>query len=640
MADDFIPLNDPSLNANTYVPVPGVDQSDPSKGPIVKVPTGDQDSDIIPIDRVHQAFQDMEAKKPDGGTTAGAAANLDTDFENQMLASSQFTTPDLKSHQDSLVSKALLGDDGNMYYKGDDGKAYPTDSTKHVVLRDPSGGYNVYNRTDDTNEGPIKGRLLGFGRLFGQGFATGAPEVAASVPDIAGAAIRQGVELPKAVGTPGAAAFVSKVPLANKPLTDAATAAVGQIGDAAEAAAKTPTGEIVNPEQAGETARTAINAYAAPKTGVLADRVNQAYDNVKNSFTNPDVLHEPGNALKYASNLQQKYGKADLGWPKTLNDSILGPITKPGGIDYDSMKLVRQKVGEMLENPSLIPEGTSPNELKGLYGSLSEDLKDLVTKAGGNKALSSFTRANTYNRLVNERRATLQRVLGPESRSDEGLFGTIMRMAGSTNSADAKTLAVARKSIGEEGWKDVAAAAVNRLGKRVTDQGEVFTPSNFAKDYTKLSPAGKDALFGEAGYSDLRKALDDVGLLSTETGDKLEKLSHPAGIAHTGLGWFGAYEALNAMREAIVGGSLREVGAVAGVGGAAAIMAKVLSSPLTARNAARWLGAYKRYRNAPANAAALANLNNATQLLKQDQAKPVQAIGNAALATYGAMRGQ
>lgn len=614
--DDLNQAFVPQVPSNDYVPVSS------GGGVTVSVP---KHADGIGLDQLNDDFKQLDAKKP-SVPTAGTASRLDTDFENQMLASSQFVTPDVKSHKPNYVGDAQENDAGEIGYKDEKGNFQPTDSNKHVILKDPDdGNYKIFNRTDDTSAGPITGRLLGLGRFLGQGFATGAPETAASVPDVAGAAIRQGVQLPKAVGTPGAASFVSKVPLANIPLTRSAGTAIDQIGTAADRAATIPTGATIAPEQAGETARAAINAYAAPKTGALADRVNQAYDNVKSSFTDPNVTHEPGNAKAYAAQLTQKYANAGMSPPKTLNSDIMGAINKPGGLDYDSMKLVRQKVGEMIENPGLLAEGTSPSELKGLYGSLSEDLKDVVSKAGGgigtpggDKALSVFNRANTYNRLVNQRRETLQRVLGPDSRSDEGLFGTIMKMAGSTNSADAKTLATARKAVGEAGWQDVAGAAVNQLGRQVTKANPTgeFTPSNFARDYNKLSEAGKNTLFGSPGYTELRKALDDINLLSTETGGKLEKLAHPAGLAHTGLGWFGVYEAINAMKDAVFGGSMLEAGGVgASLVGAAGI-SKWLSTPLKARNAARWLGAYQRYKNSPGNPAALAGLNNATQTFK------------------------
>jgi hypothetical protein len=547
-------------------------------------------------------------------TFSDAFRHLGADFSNQMLAGSQFTTPVIEAHRKNYIGDVSGEDDsGEPVYKDDKGATRNVDTKSQVMLMDPDDGkMKVYNRTDNTDvDTGVMGRITGLGRWFTQAFATGAPTGVLKAPDLLGAAARQGVELPKAINAPEVAATVSKVPLVGRPIANAASSAIDQIDQAATRATQLPTGQIVGPEQAGETTRAAITDYAAPKTGVLADRVNKAYDDVKAAFTDPDVTHEPANALQFASKLQQKYGKADLGWPKTITDQVLGPITKPGGLDYDSLKLVRTRVGEMIENPTLLPEGVSPNELKGLYGSLSEDLKDLVTKAGGDAALSKFTRANTYNRLVNERRASLQRVLGPESRSDEGLFGTIMRMAGSTNSADAKTLAVARKAVGEEGWRDVASAAVNKLGRRVTDEGnEIFTPANFAKDYGKLSEAGKNSLFGSPGYSDLRKALDDINLISTNVGGRLQGLAHPAGIMHGGFGVVAALEALESARGALHGDP---TAALAGVGtlAATAPVAWWLASAANAARAAKWLGLYKRSQ--------LANLNNTVQAAKYDQ---------------------
>lgn len=97
-----------------------------------------------------------------------------TDFENQGAAAGQRTTPNIAAQSKNLISADVQeGDDGNAYYIDPaSGRLLPTDSNKHVVLRDPGDGrLKVFARTDSTDEGVLSSA----GRLLGTGLATGSP---------------------------------------------------------------------------------------------------------------------------------------------------------------------------------------------------------------------------------------------------------------------------------------------------------------------------------------------------------------------------------------------------------------------------------------------------------------------------------
>lgn len=154
-----------------------------------------------------------------GGTQAGGApasqpadnfAQILTDFQNQGAAAGQRTTPNIAAQSKNLISDNVQeGDDGNAYFVDPaSGKVQPTDSNKHVMLRDPADGkLKVFARTDDTNEGVLSAS----GRLLGTGLATGAPVTRAVGPaveavqapgsQVVEASRRLGVDVPRAIAS-------------------------------------------------------------------------------------------------------------------------------------------------------------------------------------------------------------------------------------------------------------------------------------------------------------------------------------------------------------------------------------------------------------------------------------------------------
>lgn len=581
-------------------------------------PVAPQDNGPIPLDRINDAFDAMPKPTANSPTpVTSTAERMEIEHNNQQMAGAQYVVPDIKSHQKNYLGDVTDMDDaGKYYFKDDKGKLQPIEGADHVMLQDPADGkYKIYQRTPDTDEGPIRGRLLALGRFIGEGFATGAPGVTKAAAPAVEAALRSGVELPKAVVHPQEAALVSKIPVVGSAVPEAANRALGGIEDKAGELATVPTGQAVSPERAGQVVEKGLTNYAAPKVngqpGILQAKIDAQYDNVRN-LIDPAVTAEPKNGLQFASQLQQKYDKADLG--NAWSNEILAPLTKPGGLTFDSMKLVRQKVGEMIQDPTIVPGGMEQGELKGLYGALSDDLGGLVDKAGGPDAVKAFNRANTYNKAANTRREALQGIL--ETKNDEGIQGALQRLAGSTNSADAKLLGQARKSLTSDEWDHVAGGVIGRLGKVSKGDATTWDAGKFVQDYQNLSPAGKNMLFGGQGYSDLRHALDDFSSIAASAAPTLKKVANaPGNLLHSGVGLYGMVEAMHALSNIVSGEVPATKTAVAGgMGLAGAARAWWLSSPITAKYAATWLQQYKQYVRTQNTAI----LNNATDTLREE----------------------
>lgn len=609
-----IPLDD-IIKGNTPAPT-----DKPPRGGVTK--TAPSISEPIPFDQVFAQFQkdnaDKEkaaAPKPDKGIVERIGDNFRTaeiSDSNKRLGDIQFTsqTPD----KDSLVAPAIHGPDLNgdekddSYYfktKDESGKEYyqQADKNKHVVFRDPdSGEYNIYNRDKDQDRGAISGRLIGLGHFVQEGFNAGAPtRLPSTVTSLtkgqealnAANTIRETtgtrVPVPQNMVTeskvaPVLAHTAEAIPGGGAPFEQAAAGFEHGVEGATNRAAGINTSNAApTAEAAGQTARGAIEDYAKPKDGVLAQRVSDAYDKV-DALVSPEAKHDLANTRAVAQDLQTRYeATGQEGFNPTIQ-KVLGAATHPEGVTYQGLKDLRSQVGEMLEGGTKISEtGVSDKELRGLYKGLTDDMRDLVGSQGGPRATQLWNRANNYAKLASQRREQLGKILGA-NRSDEGIFGSILTKAGSTNSADANTLALAKKSMPADEWNEIASAAVGRLGRTKGTGGDTFDVGKFVSDYSKLSDRGKSILFGD--NQRLRKALDAINDLAQYN----EPVRHPGPIAHlisagAVLGHAGGAEGVVGK----MGQVLHVLGAVTGV----RVLGRMLSKPATAESVAKWMQSYK-----------------------------------------------
>jgi len=246
----------------------------------------------------------------------------------------------------------------------------------------------------------------------------------------------------------------------------------------------------------------------------------------------------------------------------------------------------------------VFPEGMSQGELRRLYGALSDDLKAAAMNSGGPRGVAALVRANELNKQVVEWKEGIKKVLGPDSRSGEGVSGAIIRMASKGSSADLETLAKARSAVPKEVWQDIASTAISRLG---TSRNGEWTPAAFATDFRNLSDRGKALLFRSVGSGDVLPFLNDIAEVSQKFVDR-GKLANTSGTAgHNAL-----YATGGAIAAGIAHGSMIEpltaIGSIAGING----ISRLLAQPATASSVARWSRVYDRFAVSPSPASRVA----------------------------------
>lgn len=572
---------------------------------------------------------EMDWAPPKPEPTTSPVGQMLVDLGNQGVAAGQRTTPVISAHMPNLISNDVHENDAGeaMYIDPKTGDLAKTDSNKHVILRDPADNrLKVFARTPETNEGAA----ASLGRVLAPGMAAGnirtGPTINAikTAPEAIAAADRIDVPLPKLVATDSPlTAFTGQV-LARAPgggpivesMNDLRGNMQGAVGRAAEMA-----GGSTDPAVAGASFRGGIENSFKP---MVKSGVGAAYDNVA-SVMDKNVKTPLSSTQGIAEEIIARRSGAAIQGESRAATEVLDAVTRPGGMNFDQIKNLRTHVGELLEGKTF-PEGMSEHELRAIYAGLSKDLEAAAVAGGGERGLAAFKRANELASNVADWKESLKKVLGSQSRSDEGVATTIIRMAG-REGGDVDALVKARTAVPPEVWQDIASTAIGRLG--IGRNGE-WTAANFATDFRNMSERGRALLFRSVGQGDVLPYLEDIAKVSQKIVDR-GKLANTSGTAgHNAL-----YAAGGAILTGIGAGRVIEpLAAIGGIVGANGL-SRLLAAKASAASANKWVRAYAAFaeRQTPATYGTLEmttrNLSNtaaATAGLKIEPGELMKAI--------------
>jgi len=398
------------------------------------------------------------------------------------------------------------------------------------------------------------------------------------------AASRLGVDLPRAAASDSTSVqqmgkVLTNVPISGTPLRKASEKAIGQLDKAASRIQQGyGYGDIA---AAGAGVRQGIKDFS---TNTLDDLVTKKY-NAVDDLVNPDLAAPLAATKQRVSQLLSAREKAALPSEGSAAGIVKQAIERPEGLTYEGVKRLRTEVGQMLKNPQMAPAGTSQDELRAIYGSLSDDLRNVVQKAGGEKAVKAFEDANTFAAKTIAEQKALDKIIGPQS--DEGLFSKIQAMAGSNSRADIQNLMRVRRSVSPETWDEMSSAVISTMGR---DADGKFSPDRFLTSYGKLSQNGKSLLFKGNGKEGLASSLEDIAAVSRRF-KQLNQFANPSGTGQTIIG--GSYLPMLYLEPTSV------ISSVAGARGIASLMSK----PTSAKKLAEWAKAYETVATQPSSTA-------------------------------------
>lgn len=328
------------------------------------------------------------------------------------------------------------------------------------------------------------------------------------------AARRAGVDLPTfaAMESPfggQSAAALQAIPLAGSPVTSALHRGLGQMDEAARNIHTQLGG--ANVVQAGSAAERGVMDWIR---GPSASALDHAFTTLEETV--------PGHSPTPLTNLRAETDKILSGRRSARLSSEQSGATKivenalqsDEPMTFEGARRLRTEIGNHLNNLYRLPGDVNAGELKRLYGALTKDLEGAARTAGGVEGERAFRDANRHTEIIRGQQNRLAKIVGKEEGqfAPETILGNIEKLAQTGTKGDINRLLLARRTIPPKEWEHVSAGILGKMGR---DNAGNFSADRFTTGYSKISPSGKDALFGPPG-SAVRDSLDNLAHLSEQ----------------------------------------------------------------------------------------------------------------------------
>lgn len=346
-----------------------------------------------------------------------------------------------------------------------------------------------------------------------------------------------------------------------------------------------------NDARTPEAAGAAIEAGAKALTASVRDVEAAAYDRVA-SLVPPEIPVDIASTRAALDKLATPTPGAEATTGALIPPAIsqmrdnLNADAASGTLPYGATRALRTHVGNFID------WGFAPNDpvkngaLKSVYGALTEDL-NRAASATSPEASEAVAAANAMHQTNAAQSELLDHIVNRNGGSE-----AVYNAALSGSKAGATKIRTVMGALNPDQQNLFRATILGKLGlvpaSGQNAEGDVFRVGSFLTHWNNLSDDAKDALFGSASSSGLRRSLDSVAKTAADIRGGAQ-LANPAG---TGKAWMHSEALWKALE------TLGEGAAVAtshlGVAGAAIAGNMGLSRLLTAPWFARWLATSTR----------------------------------------------
>lgn len=441
------------------------------------------------------------------------------------------------------------------------------------------------------------------GELAVAGASPRPPAPTSPMIDAAQASIEAGQGLPRGKISPnllvrGATDLLEKAPFIGTPIKKGVAETVGKTGEKIGSMAEDLAGGQLPIDRAevGAALRPSIEGtIESNKT-----RINDAYDALRGvtDTTKPASFSHTTNTLDAIRGERKRAGKE----PDRGLEDIARLIKEPTA-DFNGLQRARNDVGHDIAWGKPNP-GYNAGDLKRVYGAMSQDMKATVEKNAHPGVPRDLPGAaldlahETTKGIVGEnaRLTKLNRI-----ESDEGLIGRVVKAAQGGN---AKLVQQLRAQLPKQDFDAAVGGLLKEMGHDA--ENNVFSFDKFAKEWGKISPTAKQAMFPDAAH---RQRLDAFANMS-----KLVKAGDlPIGGAGGAVAGGALAEGGIKLAKMLIAAPKALVGALAGLAGGR-ILARALAQPATAATVERWTRSLHAAHRSP-SAATKSTLTIATRNL-------------------------
>jgi hypothetical protein len=354
-------------------------------------------------------------------------------------------------------------------------------------------------------------------------------------------------------GSARVAKFAAENPFVGGKPTAALKSSIADTGRAASDLAA-QFGDAGSRDATGATVQSGAQAFAQGTGANLPPDVARSLssqrltfgDKARALYTRVDRLVGDSSAPIPLKNTTKAVGDAmtqfdDPGLAATFKNGVINNIganllDANGHISWRDAQLLRTNIRtKLLADPAL--RGTiSDAQVNSIYDGLTQDLANGAAQLGGPQAARAWGQANQFYRAG---QARIQGALGSafDAKSGEAAYDGVVNSAMDGGKADVQRLLTVKRSLKPDDWGDVAATALQRMGRptpgaaSVADGEEPFSVGSFVTNYNRMSPAGRDVLFGAKGGGGaraqaLRAQLDNLAQVASMQKDVESAANH------------------------------------------------------------------------------------------------------------------
>jgi len=440
----------------------------------------------------------------------------------------------------------------------------------------------------------VAGLTAGGLPAIGAGAAGGVRAITRGVGESAGAAVAARQAAAEASGTSLTAGQATGSKLLQKveslsgnmwgsgPIHAAAETQANTLGEHVDGIVKNLSqGEETTPTTAG----AAMNRGAADTRAAMKQAEAEAYGKV-------EALVSPQQPISVKSTLDKLN---ELAAPTPGAEATTGALVSPtiaklrenlaadveqngGTLPYSAARQLRSAIGNQI---SPLPSDPAANRaLKQLYGMLSDDLRAGASAVSPEAQTAAGSADALYKANVARREALdsiVDKAGGPEA---------VYQAATSGLKNGATKISTVMSAMNPDQQKLLQATVINRLGRAAAGQqsaeGDVFNPSTFLGNWSKIAPEAKDALFGRSGNpGDLRSGLDSL-TKTLETLRNSQALRNPSGTGAV-LGHLAGVGEIGGAVWSLLTGHPAAAAALAGTTVGNAVLSRWLVNPKTVK---------------------------------------------------------
>lgn len=205
------------------------------------------------------------------------------------------------------------------------------------------------------------------------------------------------------------------------------------------------------------------------------------------------------------------------------------------GADFETLKQARTAIREIANAPGT--GSVLKRNLEGISTALTKDMEETATVAGPD-ALQAWKKANNQYRrrfaedgVFNEKQSVDPII---KKTTPEEVYGWTLRQSQKGGTQLQAIRRQVEKADGKQAWNDLAASVVDRMGRTATEEGPgEFNPTRFAREWNKMAPEAKDALFKGTERAAYRRDLDRLARIGENLQDYRKLANHSNTAAHT-----------------------------------------------------------------------------------------------------------